>query len=153
MVTTRCGFHKMYEDLQQAARRSDGSEGLINGDVMSLLAVRHMRRRSDCTTSSSRSQHSKSGGRIYILSHPRTHKGSGDRPLRCIRVSRRETSPSPEPRGPFRRGGKVLVCQQERSYHVVCGLRSGRAGGGTRGTGSRAGAHGGRGGGSCSCSK
>ena len=51
--------------------------------------------------------------RPIVLSHPRAHWVSGDRPLRCIRVSRRETSPSPEPRGPFRRGGVRLICQQK----------------------------------------
>ena len=64
----------------------------------------------------------------------------------CLAV---RPAPHRNPMGLLKGGGAMST---KRSYHVVCGLRFGRAGGGTRGTGSRAGAHG-EGRGSCSCSK
>ena len=96
-----------------------------------------MRRRSDYTTSSSRSQHSKSGGPIYVLSHPRTHKGSGDRPLRCIRVPLSDTPSTGKP-WVFLLGGWTWVCQQICLFYF---------GGSADRTGWRAAGHGARAGG------
>ena len=77
--------------------------------------------------------------RSIVLSHPRTHWVSGDRPLRCIRVPRRETLPPPV--GIFE-GGCGFV--NKHAFFLLVGLRVGRAGGGPRGSGGRAVAHGGR---------
>ena len=59
--------------------------------------------------------------RSTVLFHPRAHKGSGDRPLRCIRVPRREVPPPLEARGHFRWGGCGFVNKKVLSWWLVCG--------------------------------
>ena len=66
--------------------------------------------------------------RPIVLSHPRAHWVSGDRPLRCIRVPIRDAPPPPETRGYVWRGvGRGLV--NKHAFFLLLGLRVGRAGG------------------------
>ena len=66
--------------------------------------------------------------RSIVLSNPRAHWVSGDRPLRCIRVPIRDAPPPPETRGYVWRGvGRGLV--NKHAFFLLLGLRVGRAGG------------------------